>query len=322
MPWLIQKVQQGQAVETDPEVMWLTGQTEGQEGGIYQQLEYARQMKDKRCQILVPVHSVGLSGGEHWSLLCLSRPPSKGEPQPFTCLYYDSLAEPTEAAVQAVSLSIDLFTRLLQPVPVNSPAAPGRPQSNCYRQSDGWSCGYWTLRHAEMVYRLHRGEGYRVLSTDLPLMRERWNNWLLSLIRHLGKRQKQEESADQKAAKKQKVTEAVAAAVASASSSKSLPEAPLPANAVQQDDLNHGCSKCRWSLRGCLACCPTKAAKYFSGKRQVQPSELPAKPVEPGGLAAQSASAKKADKAEAQPSELPAKPVEPGGLAAKWAEAP
>ncbi len=60
MPWLIQKVQQGQAVETDPEFMWLTGQTEGQEGGIYQQLEYARQMKDKRCQILVPVHSVGL----------------------------------------------------------------------------------------------------------------------------------------------------------------------------------------------------------------------------------------------------------------------
>ena len=78
------------------------------------------------------------------------------------------------------------------------------------------------------------------------------------------KRKEQEEAPEEKEKKQQKL--AVAIAAAGASSSTSLPQAPLPANTVQQDDLNHGCSKCRYSSGGCLACCPAKAVKYGQSK--------------------------------------------------------
>ena len=47
------------------------------------------------------------------------------------------------------------------------------------KQKDGFSCGYWTLRQAETLYRLHRGEGWKCLDiASLNDLRLDWSKWL------------------------------------------------------------------------------------------------------------------------------------------------
>ena len=128
---------------------------------------------------------------------------------------------------------------------------------------------------AEAVFRLSRGEGMRVLSADMTAMRERLNSWLSHLIKWRATRKKKQADAVEKEQKKQKVAAAVAGAhAAAASSSSSLPQAPLPSNAAQQDDLKYGCSKCKWAPTGCLACCAAKAARYGQGKLEKSQAKL------------------------------------------------
>lgn len=233
--------------------------------GLWQHLVRAREQPRLKCLVMLPVHS---EAAKHWSLLVMRRKASAADlTQPakkFKIMYLDSMAQPSQPQLEAARASLHLLVRLVAPAQVEMPELPLRSTDLGFRQTDAWSCGYWTLRHAETVYRLHRGEGWRLLSSDLHQMRESWNAWLDQLRRYSQKRKVQEEAPEEKEKKQQKL--AVAVAAAGASSSTSLPQAPLPANTVQQDDLNHGCSKCRYSLGGCLACCPAKAVKYGQSK--------------------------------------------------------
>ena len=116
------------------------------------------------------------------------------------------------------------------------------------------------------MYRLHRGEGYKLGPSDLRAMRERLNPWLRCLIGFSNKRKALEQAGEK--TKQQKTDPALqpeavaAAAAAAAASSGTQPEMPLPSNTVQQDELKWGCSKCRFAPSGCCMCNPVKAAKY------------------------------------------------------------
>ena len=256
---LLMKFQAGQTGEE-----WDSLVGVGQPGSIWEQLQLAREKPRKKCMILLAVHS---EAPQHWSLLSLARKAAADsqEPNKFRVMYWDSMVVPGQSALETAAASLQLLARLVQPAEVQMPVLPLVVATRCYKQADQYSCGYWVLKHAELMYRLYRGEGWRAPSPDIREAREQLNNWLTSLSKFILKRQHKEEPAELKAQKKQKLAEALAAA-AGASSSTSEPKAPLPANSVQQDDLNHGCSKCRWSLGGCLTCCPAKAAKYAGRK--------------------------------------------------------
>ncbi len=257
---LLKEFQAGQTAEE-----WKALVGVGQPGSIWEQLQLARESPRQKCLILLAVHS---EAPQHWSLLSLIRKAaaeSQQEPNKFQVRSLDSLTLPGQSALETAAASLQLLARLVQPAQVHMPELPLVVQTRSYQQTDQYSCGYWALKHAEILYRLYRGEGWRAPSPDIKETREQLNSWLASLGKFIQKRQHKEESAEQKEQKKQKLAEALAAA-AGASSSTSEPKAPLPDNAVQQDDLNHGCSKCRWSLGGCLACCPAKAVKYTGHK--------------------------------------------------------
>ena len=253
---LLKEFQAGQTAEE-----WKALVGVGQPGSIWEQLQLARESPRQKCLILLAVHS---EAPQHWSLLSLIRKAAaeSQEPNKFQVRYLDSMALPGQSALETAAASLQLLARLVQPAQVHMPGLPLVVQTRSYKQTDQYSCGYWALKHAEILYRLYRGEGWRAPSPDIKETREQLNNWLTSLGKFIQKRQHKEELAEQKGLKKQKLAEALAAAAAGASSSTSEPKAPLPDNTVQQDDLNHGCSKCRYSARGCLTCCPSKAVRY------------------------------------------------------------
>ena len=266
-------MQPAQAVEVllreflkgQPEEEWAKLIGKGEPDSLWEQCQLASQSPRSKCMILLPVHS---QAPQHWSLLGLIRKAAKDsqEPNQFQVRYLDSLQQPSQNALEVVAASLQMLARLVQPAEINMPGQPlVAASARSYKQADQYSCGYWTLRHAEVLYRLYRGEGWRAPSPDIQQHREQLNKWLFSLDRLIQKRQHQEQLAEVKEENKQKLAAALAAA-AGASGSTSLPQAPLPDNSVQQDCLKYGCSKCRHCPRGCLACNPAKAAKYGEAK--------------------------------------------------------
>ena len=260
---LLNGSQQGQTAEELDKLIGV-----GKPDSLWEKLRWARESLRQRCLILLPVHS---EAPQHWSLLSLIRKTAAAdskEPNQFKVIYLDSLAVPVQSALEVAAASLQLLTRLVQPAVVNQPGLPLAVQPKSYKQADMYSCGYWVLKHSECLLRMLRQEGWRAPEPDIQATRVQLNNWLTSLLKFPEKQKRQqehqEETAEVKEEKKQKLAEAIAAA--GASSSTSLPMAPLPANSVQQDQLKHGCSKRRYSARGCLACSAVKAVKYAEAK--------------------------------------------------------
>ena len=267
-------MQSRQSSTVHSRVAHLAGKTE--KTGIWKDLEQAREQPRKACTVLLPVHT---AAPEHWSLLCLRRgdqPDESQEPEQFKVEYFDSLPNVLPVSLQAASLGLRLLQKLLEPAQVDLPELPLQASSRSLKQKDGFSCGYWTLRQAETLYRLHRGEGWKCLDiASLNSLRGDWNRWLgclKSFLEKSEKKRKQEElpelTAEEKQQKQQKLDEAVAAAKASSSNGCSGLGLTPPAKPVQgympQSDANYGCPKCRLAGKGCSACNPHKAAAYVA----------------------------------------------------------
>ena len=264
-------MQSRQSSTVHSRVAHLAGKTE--KTGIWKDLEQAREQPRKACTVLLPVHT---AAPEHWSLLCLRRgdqPDESQEPEQFKVEYFDSLPNVLPVSLQAASLGLRLLQKLLEPAQVDLPELPLQASSRSLKQKDGFSCGYWTLRQAETLYRLHRGEGWKCLDiASLNSLRGDWNRWLgclKSFLEKSEKKRKQEELPELTAEEKQqKLDEAVAAAKASSSNGCSGLGLTPPAKPVQgympQSDANYGCPKCRLAGKGCSACNPHKAAAYVA----------------------------------------------------------
>ena len=244
-----------------------TGKTAGD--GIWNDLHRARELPRLACTVLMPVHT---DAPEHWSLLSLTRrgqPDQSQEPKKFEVEYFDSMASPDARCMAVASNCLRLLQKLLGPAAVAMPELPLQASNRSLKQKDGFSCGYWTLRQAEALYRQHRGEGWRCLDIpDLTWQRGEWNRWLSHLRTHIHSKKKQHEkplTAEESQQKKQKLDAAVAVAKASegnACTSLSLPPPPLPDQGVAA--LFYGCPKCRHAPRGCAQCNPAKAQKLVA----------------------------------------------------------
>ena len=232
--------------------------------GLWQQLSRAR-VCSQSCTILLPVHS---GSPEHWTLLVLTRPATEEasqQPENFKVQFFDSLSKSPQTALDAAAACLRLLASLLQPAEIAMPECL-QASARSRIQTDGWSCGFWVLSQAEVQYRLHRGEGYRLPSTDLRSMRERLNLWLDCLDKFCQKRKCPEAGSDSQKVQKTGSAAAAALAAGAAAAAHKPPPAPLPSNAVQQDQKQAGCSKCRWSDNGCAVCCPIKQKAWLRKK--------------------------------------------------------
>ena len=240
-----------QATNTDSK-LWqdLLGQTDNQ--GLWKDLERARTEPNSQCLILLPVHN---QAGPHWTLLVLDRPATEQGSQPAarSARYYDSCN--SQASLHQAEACMELI-RFLFP----GQTVGGEPGSlyiaSCRKQTDNWSCGFWVLLWMETEYRQLRGEGLWLLSADWTARRNHWNKFLGKLIKY-------------KADQAQKVMPVPADSLAlvpfravGTKENALEPREPVPAGSKQDETGTFGCSRCRYSQKGCLSCSPAKAMRW------------------------------------------------------------
>ena len=173
--------------------------------------------------VLAPVHADGPS---HWTLLCAVR---QQRDQPWQVQYYDSLYQQTSTCYQAASRAARRMFLL--------PADQELPVSPPGLQTDGWSCGLWTLRQMEIQMRSFRGE-LPTLHPSITQILHRVNDWI------------------------QKLHHATVPKAKAKAKAKALPPAPPPAHVPKtfEEALARGqaCKKCRTSktqlVKGCASC--------------------------------------------------------------------
>ena len=110
----------------------------------------------------------------------------------------------------------------------------------------------------EQQYRLHRGEGFRLLKADWATHRVRLNSFIGTLRKH----KEQTDKAQAKTKPSTTTTGSGKAANAVQPAKPPLPPPPVASGSNQDDKTVYGCSKCRYSQSGCLACNPKKAMKW------------------------------------------------------------
>ena len=142
-----------------------------------------------------------------------------------------------------------MLQHLLKPAEVRipQPVASGY----CRKQTDGWSCGYFTATWAEQYYRESIGEGVRTVPIDLRKMTEQANLLVKTLKAYKAKRDAESGSA------------ATAAPITDTIAVDAEPPPPIATvKPILQDETGYGCSRCRWSDRGCLSCSAAKALRW------------------------------------------------------------
>ena len=123
------------------------------------------------------------------------------------------------------------------------------PSSVSRKQTDGWSCGVWSLLFAEQLVRQLRGEGVRLVDTSLPDRLASLNKYLQAVLVF-------------KKAKDSKPAPAAAVAVPA-------PDLPAPkvlglAKLASLPAGHFGCSRCTWAATGCLSCNAAKATAWMA----------------------------------------------------------
>ena len=261
--------------------------------------DFREARKNEPVLVLVPMNSLIPS---HWSLLVLERQrkavfpanPTEeevalAEKARWSIRYYDS--KPT--------ISVDMYSRIHQAVKLVSLAfklekamewAPAdeeaesnlREYQECYgsverepgkvkyanvpRQTDGWSCGFWTLLYAEKELREWVGEeprAVRSVSKDFVCEIAKYNKVLQHMQGYLARmKKKREMEKAAKALKKAHDEKAKAAAEKSKPSEEALAGLPQPGEIVTGSQ-QAGCSRCSYHRVGCLSCVGWKAARYF-----------------------------------------------------------
>lgn len=215
-------------------------------------------LADSKTLLLVPIHS---SAPQHWTLLSLSKAGSSKEEQP-EVQYFDTLKMQPETAKAAAStvLQVCLQTETELPVPCNR-----------FHQSDGFSCGLWCLQYMERQAREFLGCSQSTWQTvgELSQKLQSWQEAVLKQ-KSLDKAAKALEA--KKAAEKQPEAELPPLPP---------PEQPPPDSSKAEEagktkkkgkvaqtklqlgwDEQFGCSKCKYSKTGCLACNPAKMLRW------------------------------------------------------------
>ena len=262
------------------------GQTAGT--GLWQNLRRPVLNQRSKFQILVPVHS---TAPQHWTLLVLDRPAVEAEAEPaaWSVQYFESLPKPSDSATDKASKYVQLFQHLLQPGIVSAAADASLPVQPSRKQTDGWSCGYFVLLWMEQQYRQARGEGQILLPVDWGGRRQYYNSFLGGLLKY----QKAKEAPKTASTGAAAITDSAAAAAitdsaaaaAAAAITDSAAGPPMQPGSLQ-DDNQWGCSKCRFSQKGCQMCNPYKmhkaaARKLKLEKEQADPVVLAAAPGQP-----------------------------------------
>ncbi len=193
--------------------------------GLRQSTLPIRNCSVEDCLLFCPVHC---AEPPHWTLLCLERVSGV-----WSVFHYDSCLPPLAGSETQAAKCLLVLTLALE-----APATLGLPETVCHEQQfDGWSCGYHCLAAADSHYRKWRGEGRSGCLEKPTALKEKLNKWLTSVRTALPR------------------PPAAAA------------PAPLPAPATHAEPLpladltsadNWGCSRCRYSKRGCQSCNPYK----------------------------------------------------------------
>lgn len=214
-------------------------------------------LADSKTLLLVPIHS---SAPQHWTLLSLSKAGSSKEEQP-EVQYFDTLKMQPETAKAAASTVLQVLqTETELPVPCNR-----------FHQSDGFSCGLWCLQYMERQAREFLGCSQSTWQTvgELSQKLQSWQEAVLKQ-KSLDKAAKALEA--KKAAEKQPEAELPPLPP---------PEQPPPDSSKAEEagktkkkgkvaqtklqlgwDEQFGCSKCKYSKTGCLACNPAKMLRW------------------------------------------------------------
>jgi hypothetical protein len=150
------------------------------DSGLWHSLRRARDSQHEACTVLLPVHSLA---PQHWTLLVLCRPASSKECRPaaFSVQYFDSLTQPSQAALEQATASLRMLAMLIQPAQLMAQPAELKVAAS-RKQSDRWSCGFWVLLWCEQYYRLARGEAPKLCQPHWTERRHVHNNVLQSLL--------------------------------------------------------------------------------------------------------------------------------------------
>ena len=218
-----------QAFQTD----WDSLDFDGQQQESLRLLQWAKEgaeQPDNQCLLLLPVHA---HAPQHWTLLSLFR--QSGSSQ-FQVQYWDSLAKEAANNRLAAQASLNLFAHWLGEARLSDTVLP--PSSVSRKQTDGWSCGVWSLLFAEQLVRQLRGEGVRLVDTSLPDRLASLNKYLQAVLVF-------------KKAKDSKPAPAAAVAVP-------VPDLPAPtvlglAKLASLPARRFGCSRRTWAATGCLS---------------------------------------------------------------------
>jgi hypothetical protein len=162
-----------QTGNTDNDVLRdLIGQST--DSGLWHSLGRARDSQHEACTVLLPVHSLA---PQHWTLLVLCRPASSKECRPaaFSVQYFDSLTQPSQAALEQATASLRMLAMLIQPAQLMAQPAELKVAAS-RKQSDRWSCGFWVLLWCEQYYRLARGEAPKLCQPHWTERRHVHNN--------------------------------------------------------------------------------------------------------------------------------------------------
>ena len=205
---------------------------------------------DNACLILLPVHC---KAPLHWTLLSLFRQQGSNI---FQVQYWDPLHLPAAGSKLAAQASLKVLVQILGSARVSATVLPEPAGSR--KQVDGWSCGLWVLLFSEQLIRQLRGEGVRIVETSLPELRANLNKYLQALMKY-------KQLQDSRAAP-----------------APGPPPLPPPAEEPEEADATAiplslgqpahlpskvlGCSKCRYSVSGCLQCNAAKATVAIAKK--------------------------------------------------------
>jgi hypothetical protein len=227
-----------QIIQADPEMSsedWLH-----QSRALNEQLktaDYLENTSPQPCMIISPVHS---DGPLHWTLLVLHR---KQGDMTFQVRWYDSLPNSPNTAKQSAQLHLDAIVSCLRPHPVKTCVLPA--SETCRKQTDGHSCGPFSLIFAEQEIRQFRGEGLKIVEAKPREIVDNLNK-IVKAVKGFQVKKKP-------------------APVPAAKAPPPLPPPPLPPPVLPAGDPApldldvSGCSKCIYCKKGCLQCNPGKA---------------------------------------------------------------
>ncbi len=202
---------------------------------------------------MCPVQS---EGPAHWTLLTVQ----KQKNEKFKVSYFESLGLPSVAAQSEARQLFALLYNLIGASKFEDDELPVPDTS--VRQADGWSCGYQVCHRIEEQYKQFRGESRFRIYNKPDETRQELNKWVKAVM-------------DTNAREGGAAMGGEAAAIGGESSSNKLPPPPLPppppgpvgpVKAERPTGL-YGCSRCRYSERGCASCCTEKMLRMAVAKK-------------------------------------------------------